>query len=230
MIQAIIFDIFGTVVDWRGSIIAEGEASGLEVDWPRFADRWRAAYVPSMNRVRTGELPWTKLDALHGMSLDQLLVEFKIPGLTEEEKDRWNRIWHRLTPWPDAIPGLIRLKRHYTIAPLSNGNVSLLTNLAKHSGLPWDLILSTELSRHYKPDPEAYLKAVELLSLAPSEVMMAAAHRGDLDAARACGLKTGFIHRPLEYGPTRQADEAAPGEYDVVASDIMDLAAQMELQ
>jgi 2-haloacid dehalogenase len=230
-VQALVFDTFGTVVDWRGSIIAEGgawsQAKGLSIDWARFADRWRNGYAPAMEKVRKGELPWTKLDALHRMLLDDLLREFEIKGLTEEEKDHWNRVWHRLKPWPDSVAGLARLKKKFTIAPLSNGNVSLLDDMAKNAGLPWDLILSAELARHYKPDREAYLTAVELLSLKPEQVMMSAAHRGDLDAARSFGLRTAFIHRPNEYGPTRHADTAKQGDFDIVAGDILDLASKM---
>src|SRR2546428_12582204 len=230
-VKALVFDTFGTVVDWRGSTITEGPAlakgKNSTIDWALFADRWRAAYAPSMDRVRKGELPWTKLDDLHRMSLEALLKEFKIEGLSEAEKDHWNKVWHRLKPWPDSVAGLTRLKKKYIIAPLSNGNVALLTDMAKHSGLPWDLILGAELARHYKPDRESYLTAVELLGLKPAEVMMVAAHVGDLNAARSFGLRTGFIYRPNEYGPTRQADKASPGQFDVVARDMLDLAAQL---
>src|SRR5712691_2548081 len=229
--KALIFDTVGTVVDWRGSIIAEGavwgKAKGLTIDWGHFADRWRAGYAPSMEKVRKGELPWTKLDVLHRMLLEDLLKEFKITGLTEEEKDQWNRVWHRLKPWPDSVAGLTRLKKKYIIAPLSNGNVALLTDMATHSGLPWDLLLGAELARHYKPDREVYLSAAEFLGLKTEEVMMVAAHVGDLGAARNLGLRTGFIHRPKEYGPTRTADNASPGDFDVVSSDMLDLAAKL---
>jgi 2-haloacid dehalogenase len=229
--KALIFDTFGTVVDWRGSIIAEGavwgKAKGLTIDWGRFADRWRAGYGPSMDKVRKGELPWTKLDVLHRMLLEDLLKEFHITGLTEEEKDQWNRVWHRLKPWPDSVAGLTRLKKKFIIAPCSNGNVALLTNMAKHAGLPWDAILGAEVARHYKPDRETYLTSVDLLGLKPEETMMTAAHRGDLMAARSFGLKTGFIHRPNEYGPTRKPDTASPGDFDVVSSDMVDLAAKL---
>jgi len=229
--QALIFDVFGTVVDWRGSIVAEGEvwgkSIGLTIDWARFSDRWRSGYAPAMNQVRRGELPWTKLDALHRMLLEDLLREFEVTGLSEETKDHWNRVWHRLKPWPDSVAGLSRLKRKFTIAPLSNGNVSLLAAMAKNAGLPWDLILSAELARHYKPDPEVYRTAAELLSLDPEEITMVAAHRSDLDAARSCGLRTAFLYRPDEFGPGGQADKAAPGEFDVVADDVLDLASQL---
>jgi len=225
-VKAILFDVFGTVVDWRGSIIAESaQWNRPAVDWARFADRWREGYAPSMDKVRRGELPWTKLDDLHRHTLSELLEEFEIEGLTEGERDHWNRVWHRLTPWPDSVPGLTRLAAKFTIAPLSNGNVSLLTDMAKHAGLPWDLILSAELAHHYKPDPEAYLTAVELLSLRPHEVMMAAAHASDLEAARACGLATAFIHRPFEYGFARTVPISE--EFDLVTTSIEDLAAKL---
>ena len=230
-VKALVFDTFGTVVDWRGSIIAEGAAwgktKGLTIDWARFADRWRSGYAPAMDKVRKGELPWTKLDVLHRTLLEDLLKEFGITGLTEEEKDHWNRVWHRLKPWPDSVAGLARLKKKFTIAPLSNGNVALLADMAKNAGLPWDLILSAELARHYKPDREAYLTACELLNLKPEEVMMTAAHRSDLEAARTFGLRTGFVHRPAEYGPARQADAAKQGDFDVVSNDLLDLASKM---
>jgi len=229
-IKALVFDVFGTVVDWRGSIVAEGEAwgksKGLAIDWARFADRWRNGYAPAMEKVRRGELPWTRLDALHRMLLEELLQEFGIAGLSEEAKDHWNRVWHRLKPWPDSVAGLTRLKKKFTIAPLSNANVSLLADMAKNAALPWDLILSAELARHYKPDREVYLMAAELLSLKPEEMMMVAAHRSDLDAARSCGLRTGFLYRPAEFGPAGRADQATPGEFDVVANDMPELASQ----
>jgi len=230
-VKALVFDTFGTVVDWRGSIIEEGlvwgKGKNLHVDWARFADHWRDGYAPAMEKVRKGQLPWTKLDDLHRMLLEDLLKEFGMTGLSEAEKDHWNRVWHRLKPWPDSVAGLTRLKKKYTIAPLSNGNVGLLNDMAKNAGLPWDLILSAELAKHYKPDREAYLTAVELLGLKPEEVMMVAAHSGDLNAARSFGLRTGFIHRPHERGMGGRADHAKAGEFDVVSSDIVDLAAQM---
>ena len=230
-VRALVFDTFGTVVDWRGSIIEEGRAwektKGITVDWARFADRWRAGYGPSMAMVRKGEMPWTNLDHLHRALLEDLLQEFHIDGLTEEEKDYWNRVWHRLKPWPDSIAGLSRLRKKYTIAPLSNGNVALLADMAKHAGIPWDLILSAELAKHYKPDREAYLTAVDLLELQPGNVMMCAAHVSDLASARSFGLRTGFIRRPNEYGETQKADDAKAGDFDIVSNDIMDLASKL---
>lgn len=230
-VKALTFDVFGTVVDWRGSIIQEGAAWGkaksLQVDWAKFADRWRQGYGPAMDKVRSGALPWMKIDALHRLILDDLLKEFRITGLSEGEKDHWNRVWHRLTPWPDSVSGLTQLKKKYTLATLSNGNVSLLVDIAKAGGLPWDTVLSAELFRHYKPDKEVYLGAADLLGCRASQVMMVAAHSSDLKAARSCGLRTAFISRPLEYGPGTSADTADGESFDVVASDLMDLAAKL---
>ena len=230
-VKALVFDTFGTVVDWRSSVAAEVAAlatqKGLRVDPAKFADAWRAGYGPSMNRVRSGELPWTKLDALHRMTLDRILVDFKIEGLSETEKASLNRAWHRLRPWPDAVPGLTRLKKKFIIAPLSNGNISLMTDLAKHGGLPWDVILGAELVRHYKPDREVYQSAADILDLQPAEVMMVAAHLGDLRAAKGVGLKTAFVTRPLEYGPEGKPDLKADASVDLSAKDFNDLAAQL---
>ncbi|WP_339869241.1 haloacid dehalogenase type II [Pseudohongiella nitratireducens] len=230
-VKALVFDVFGTVVDWRGSIIREGqllaERKGYNVDWGEFADRWRAGYGPSMNRVRTGELPWTKLDDLHRIVLDELVEEFSLTNMSEEELQHLNYAWHRLTPWPDVIAGLSRLKNEYPIATLSNGNVSLLMNMAKNAGLPWDTIMSAELSRHYKPDPEAYLKAPELFSLAPDEVMLVAAHPSDLRAAAAAGLSTGYVHRALERGAENPKARPDTGQFDIYAEDFLDLARQL---
>jgi 2-haloacid dehalogenase len=230
-VKAILFDTFGTVVDWRTSLITEltafGTARGLSADWTGLVDAWRANYAPSMDRVRRGEQPWTKLDDLHRTTLEKLVIDFNIHGLTDADLDHLNRGWHRLTPWPDAIPGLTRLKTRYIIAPLSNGNVALLLNMAKHAGIPWDMICAAELFRHYKPDPETYLGAATLLGLHPHEVMMAAAHNGDLAAAHACGLQTAFFARPTEYGPHQHRDFAADRPWDVFAADIEDLATKM---
>ena len=229
--RILVFDTFGTVVDWRGSVIAEldklSKAKHLNVDSAAFADAWRGGYGPSMNLVRSGKLPWTKLDALHRMVLDQLIEKFKIEGLSEDEKKHLNYVWHRLKPWPDSVQGLTRLKKKFVIAPLSNGNVSLLTNMAKQAGLPWDAILSTEIVRHYKPDRETYLMAAEFWDVEPSAVMMVAAHAGDLDAAKKLGLKTAFVYRPLEFGPARQPAKPADGSYDFMARDFRELATQL---
>lgn len=227
-VRALVFDVFGTVVDWRGGVIRAGEElaaeKGLEgVDWPAFADAWRGRYAPSMDRVRRGETPWRNLDALHRTSLEELLAEFGIEDLPEDEKDRLAKAWHRLDPWPDAVEGLTRLKRRYTISTLSNGNVALLTNMAKRAGLPWDLILSAELARRYKPDPEVYLMAPSLLDLRPDEVALVAAHPDDLRAASAVGLKTAYVPRPSEWGPGGKA-EPPDRSFDLVADDLVALA------
>jgi 2-haloacid dehalogenase len=230
-VRAIIFDTFGSVVDWRGSLIAELTAwaatRGIAADWATLVDEWRAAYHPSMDRVRRGEQPWTVLDDLHRASLDRLVAEFGIQGLTEADLDWINRGWHRLHPWPDAVAGLTRLKARFIIGPLSNGNTALLVNMAKAAGLPWDMVFASDVTRAYKPDPETYLGAAALLRLAPGQVMMAAAHNHDLKAAQACGLKTAFWARPTEYGPRQARDFAADGPWDVVAADIGDLATRM---
>ena len=231
-VKALVFDVFGTVVDWRTSVAREGEVLARRkdishVDWLEFADDWRAGYRPSMDRVRRGELPWTRIDDLHRMILDELLVKYNIKSLTEDEKRDFNKAWHRLNPWPDSLPGIIRLKQRYIIATLSNGNVALLTNMAKYASLPWDCILSAELIRHYKPDPEIYLMAADMLDLAPSEVMLTAAHKNDLKAARTRELMTAFVPRPLEYGPNRETDTSFEDWIDVFANDIEDLARKL---
>jgi 2-haloacid dehalogenase len=230
-VKALIFDVFGTVVDWRSSIIKQcqelGRVKGIEADWGAFADSWRGKYRPYMDKVRNGQLPWTNLDGLHRMGLDEVLNEFEITGLSDEEKREMNFFWHRLRPWTDSVPGLYRLKNRYIIAPMSNGNVALMTNMAKYAGLPWDCILGAELARHYKPDPESYQTAVELLGARPDQVVMVAAHQGDLLASQKVGLKTAFVPRPLEHGPHRRPDPIPDPSFNVIASDFMDLAAKM---
>ncbi len=230
-VRAIIFDTFGSVVDWRGSLIAELTAwaatRGITADWATLVDEWRAAYQPSMQKVRTGEQPWTVLDDLHRASLDRLVAELGITGLSEADLDWINRGWHRLRPWPEAVGGLARLRTKFIIGPLSNGNTALLVNMAKAAGLPWDMIFASDVTRAYKPDPETYLGAAALLRLDPGQVMMAAAHNGDLAAAQKYGLKTAFWPRPTEYGPRQVRDFTADGPWDIVAADIADLATQM---
>jgi len=232
-VQACVFDEFGTVVDWRSSVIAEatnwGKAKGLTIDWVGFTDRWRLGYRPAMDKVRKAEIPWTNLDDLHRMMLEDLLQQYKIEGLSEEEKAQFAHVWRRLKPWPDSVEGLSRLKRKYIISPMSNGNVALMTNLAKFAGLPWDVILGSDLVEHYKPDREMYLSAPFYLDLKPEQVMMCAAHASDLQAARSYGLRTGFIYRPNEYGrgPVGVPDKAKPGDFDVVSVSIIDLAQQI---
>jgi 2-haloacid dehalogenase len=227
-VKALTCDVFGTVVDWRASVIAEasrlGEKKGIDAAWGRFADAWRAGYKPAMDRVQRGELPWMKLDAIHRMLLDRLLVEFHIAGLTEAEKEELNLAWHRLRPWPDSVSGLARLRKRYVVAALSNGNMALLTHMAKNAGLPWDCILSAELARHYKPDREVYRLAADLLELRPEEIMMVAAHKDDLQGARAVGFRTAFVRRPLEFGAEGRPDLEPDPAFDVVAGDLNDLA------
>jgi 2-haloacid dehalogenase len=228
---AIVFDTFGSVVDWRSSLIADLTAycggKGISVDWAALVDAWRAAYHPSMDRVRRGELPWTKLDDLHRSSLDKLIGDFGIKGLSEEDLVHINLGWHRLRPWADSVPGLTRLKTRFIIGPLSNGNVSLLLNMAKFAGIPWDMIFGSDLFGHFKPDPQTYLGVARLLDLRPDQVMMAAAHNGDLAAARTCGLQTAFFPRPNEYGPHQKRDYAADQEWNIVATDIQDMASKL---
>ena len=230
-LKALVFDVFGTVVDWRTSVAREVETlatgKGVTVDGAAFADAWRAQYAPSMNRVRTGELPWTRLDDLHRMVLDRILPEFGLAGLTEAETAALNRAWHRLQPWPDVVAGLTRLKKRFIIAPLSNGNIALMTSLAKHGGLPWDCILGAELVRRYKPDPEVYQSAADFLGLTVGEVMLVAAHLRDLRAAKAVGLQTAFVVRPHEFGPARTPDLEPDASVDVSAADFEDLASRL---
>ncbi len=229
-IRALAFDIFGTVVDWRTSIIREGQLLGARLglvqDWAAFADAWRAGYQPAMQRVRSGELPWTHIDALHRGILDRLLAERGI-ALDEADAAHFNRVWHRLIPWPDSVAGLHRLKPRYTLATLSNGNLSLLVAMARHAGLPWDAVLSAELFRHYKPDPEVYLGAARLLDLAPQQLMLVAAHPSDLRAAAACGLRTAYVQRPLEHGPGAPPPAWRPGEFDIEVGDFGELASAL---
>ncbi len=229
--RALAFDVFGTVVDWRSSVIREleefGQRHGLQQDWPSFADNWRAGYAPAMDRVRRGELPWTRIDDLHRMILEEHLGAAGITSICVEDVDELNRAWHRLDPWPDSVPGLTRLKERFIITTLSNGNMSLLTNMAKRAGLPWDCVISAELFHHYKPDRQAYLGCADLLGVAPDELMLVAAHPGDLRAARDAGLRTAYVARPLEYGPGREAHHTEPDEFDVAATDFVDLAEQL---
>jgi 2-haloacid dehalogenase len=227
-VDALTFDVFGTVVDWRTSIIREGQLmtaeKGIEADWPAFADAWRAGYVPAMGRVRSGDLPWMRIDDLHRLILDDIAPDFGLDTLSEEELDHLNRVWHRLVPWPDSVLGLTRLRAKYMLVTLSNGNVALLANMAKNAGLPWDVVLSAELAQHYKPDPEVYQTAADLLGLPINRLMMVAAHKSDLRAARATGMRTAYVPRPLEYGPNPDFDGTPDPEFDVVAGDFIELA------
>ena len=226
-VQVLAFDVFGTVVDWHGSIMREVAALGLAVDADAFALAWRAGYKPAMARVRSGELGWTKIDVLHRMILDDVLRQFGVTGLPEPTIAHLNRAWHRLDPWPDTVAGLARLKRRHTICTLSNGNIGLLTNMAKHAGLPWDCILSAEVFRHYKPDPQTYLGVADVFDCAPTDVMLVAAHHDDLKAAARCGLRTAYVERPLEFGAAHPKDVSRDPANDLHARDFLDLADQL---
>jgi 2-haloacid dehalogenase len=226
-VRVLAFDVFGTVVDWHSGIAREVQALRPGVNGDEFALTWRAGYQPAMQRVRSGELGWTLIDDLHRLILDQVLVRFGIRDLTEAEKQHLNKAWHRLDPWSDVVPGLTRLKACYTICTLSNGNIGLLSNMAKRAGLPWDCILSAEVFRVYKPDPASYLGVAKVFDLEPAEVMLVAAHQDDLAAARACGLQTAYIERRAEFG-TAQPKDVSPNPANTWhARDLLDLADQL---
>lgn len=230
IIKALVFDVFGTVVDWRGSIVRDltpwGNERGIAIDWAKFADDWRAGYQPAMAPVREGKALFRTIDVLHHEILDRLLVQYGIATLSEAEKDHLNRVWHRLDPWPDAVRGLWRLKQRFVIGTLSNGNTALLVNMAKHGGLPWDLILSAELAGNYKPDPAVYRLAPTLLGVEPGAVIMVAAHEGDLVAAARSGLRTAYVARPVEFGPGSTPHDDPKG-VDWVVRDFNQLADEL---
>jgi 2-haloacid dehalogenase len=218
------FDIFGTVVDWHGSIAREVDAMKLGVSGSEFALAWRAGYKPAMQRVRSGELGWTRIDELHRMMLDEVLAQFGVSHLAEEQKRHLNRVWHRLDPWPDSVEGVTRLKARHIVCTLSNGNIGLLTDMAKRAGLPWDCILSAEVFRAYKPDPQTYLGVAATFDAAPGEVMLVAAHHDDLAGARACGLLTAYIERPLEFGAGQPKDVSPRAENTMHCASLTALA------
>jgi 2-haloacid dehalogenase len=233
-IKALVFDVFGTVVDWR-----EGVARDLRAFFDRHgvrgrdphaaADAWRQRYQPAMEECRSGRRPFARLDVLHRENLGAVLLDhgIDVSAIDADELDELNRAWHRLDPWPDVVQGLTRLKTSYIIAPLSNGNISLLLNMAKRAGLPWDAILGAEVAHAYKPQPAAYLRTVDILGLRPDDLCLVAAHNSDLAAARACGLKTAFVARPLEHGPAQASDLAPAEQWDFVAADFLDFAGQL---
>ena len=227
-IRALTCDTYGTLVDWRGSILDElralGDSRGIARDWEAFLDDWKSAYRPGMDKVNRGEWPWTTIDVIYRRRLDEALRAHAIGGLGEVDLEHLNRVWWRLRPWPDTVAGLTRLRRRYVISPLSNASFAGMVHLARFAGLPWDCVLTAENARRYKPAPEVYLTAIELLGLAPSEVMMVAAHNYDLAAARSHGMRTAFIPRPAEYGPGQTSDLTPESDWDVVARDMEDLA------
>jgi len=223
-VKVLAFDVFGTVVDWHGSIVREMAQRHPQVDGDAFARAWRAGYRPAMARVMNGELGWTRIDELHRMILDEILPQFGLGGLGEAQRQEINRVWHRLAPWPDSLEGVTRLKRRFTVCTLSNGNLGLLTNMAKRSGLPWDCVLSAEVFRAYKPDPAAYLGVAKVFDLAPQEVMLVAAHHDDLAAARGCGLRTAYVERRTEFGPAHPKDVSPQPGNDLHCTSIVHVA------
>ncbi len=225
--RVLAFDIFGTVVDWHGSIVREVGALYPQVDANAFALAWREGYQPAMQRVRSGELGWTRINELHRLILDQILPGFGLAHLNEAERQHLNRVWHRLQAWPDSVAGLTRLKERFILCTLSNGNIGLLTHMAKRAGLPWDCILSAEVFRAYKPDPSTYLGVAQIFDADPAEVMLVAAHQDDLDAARACGLATAYIERPLEFGASQVKDVSPDPVNTWHARDLLHLADQL---
>jgi len=231
-VKALVFDVFGTVVDWHGSVAREvrelARTKGLRVNAVKFAKAWRAGYRPAMDRVRNGEAPFEKIDVIHRAILEGVLKQFKVATLAEDEKAHLNLAWHRLKPWPDSVRGLKRLKSKFIIATLSNGNTGLLVDMAKHGGLPWDCVFSSDTFKLFKPDPGMYLGAAGALSLKPEEVMMVAAHKADLRAAAQCGLKTAFVKRPLEHGGGGTPDLASEPEFTINAISFLDLADQLD--
>ena len=231
MIRALTFDTYGTVVDWRTSVLGElralAERKTLTLDCVQFLDDWRAAYRPGMDKVNSGETAWTTVDAIYRRRLEDLLATYGITVLTADEIDTLARVWWRLRPWPDAIPGIHRLKRRYLVTPLSNASFIGMVELARFAGLPWDCIITAENARCYKPRPEVYRTAISLLGLGPEDVMMVAAHNYDLVAARAEGMATAFLPRPLEFGSGQRTDLKAESGWDIIAENFEDLAARM---
>ena len=230
-VKALVFDVFGTVVDWRSGVARDAKAflakhGRTDIDAHAFADAWRRRYQPAMEEVRSGRRPFTRLDVLHRENLDGVLRDHGIDpgGIAAEELDWLNRAWHRLDPWPDTIPGLIRLRARHFLAPLSNGNILLLANMAKRAGIPWDAVLGAEAAQAYKPQPEAYTRTAEILGMQPGEVALVAAHNGDLAAARKAGLKTAFVLRPTEHGAAQSTDTCAEADWDVIAGSFEEVA------
>ena len=223
-VKVLAFDIFGTVVDWHGSIVREMQALYPAVDGDAFALAWRAGYQPAMARVMRGEQGWTRIDDLHRSNLDEILPRFGLAQLSDAVRRHLNHVWHRLDAWPDSVEGLTRLKTRFTITTLSNGNIGLLTNMAKRARLPWDCVLSAEVFKAYKPSPETYLGVARVFDLQPKQVALVATHHDDLAAARACGLRTAYVERPLELGAAQPKDSTPQPGNDLHATDLNDLA------
>lgn len=227
-IKALVFDVFGTTVDWRSGVAREAtpflQRHAPHIDAFDFADAWRREYSPSMEEIRSGRRPYTRLDVLHRENLVRVLARYGVSNVAAAEIDELNLAWHRLDPWPDSVQGLQRLKREFIIAPLSNGNIRLMVDMAKRAGLPWDAILGAEVVRMYKPSPQVYIETVEILGLAPAQLCLVAAHNGDLAAARRQGLTTAFVARPTEHGPNQSTDLKAEAEWDFIVDDLNDLA------
>jgi 2-haloacid dehalogenase len=231
MIRVLLFDVFGTLVDWRTGVAREARAIlsplGIEVDWLAFADAWRGEYQPAMEEVRAGRIPFSKLDVLHRRNLDIVLGRFGLDRVDDAVRTELNLAWHRLDPWPDVVPGLARLKGNFRLAPCSNGNISIMVDLARRNAFPWDAIVGAELARDYKPKPSVYLTAAAAFDCAPQEAMMVAAHSSDLAAAASAGLRTGFVARPDEAGPGR-GESRASVPVDISASGLVELAERLE--
>lgn len=227
-LRVVLFDLFGTVLDWRGSIIDELVNFGLKhrcnTNWGEFADQWRAGFRALQSRIANGKTPWMTMDEIHRSVLVQMLEELGVPRLSDEEVTDLNCAWHRLRPWPDAVDGIVRLKRQYMVSPLSNGNLSMLTAASRHAGLTWDCVLSSAMFSSYKPDPKVYRGAASLLGLAPQEVMLVASHAYDTDGARSAGFKTAYVFRPDEFGPGRGEDPGDTSRFDFVAANFLELA------
>jgi len=227
-VKALLFDVFGTVVDWRGSITTQmqrfGDAHGINQDWQQFALDWRAMYQPAMETIRSGDRGYVKLDQLHRENLQQLLDAYQLNTLNEEKIDHINRVWHRLQPWADTLPGMNRLRKNYVLASLSNGNIELMVNMAKHNGIPWDMILGSETAQGYKPQEKVYLHSAQMLGLEPEQCMMVAAHNDDLHAARLLGFRTAYINRPYEYGKDQTDDLQAHEDWDIIGDYMTDVA------
>lgn len=229
-IKILAFDVFGTVVDWHRGVMRETQVLLPNIDANAFALAWRNGYAPAMAKVMSGQKPWTLIDDLHRQILDEILLEFGVTHLTQEQKIQFNKVWHRLPAWPDTVPGMLALKQQYVLSSLSNGNIALLTHMAKNAQLPWDCILSAENFNHYKPSPVTYLGVAKIFDVLPSQVLMVAAHQDDLLAAKNCGLKTAYIERPFEMGALHKKDVSDNGLNDFHAKDLIDLAVQLGVQ